>query len=77
MSFFFQVCDAYTNLMTRHLLHAGKDDILDSKKNVDKYGDSYYEDIHPTELRSVRKTTMILKCAVFVLFANWIFNISL
>jgi hypothetical protein len=61
--------------MTRHLLHAGKDEIIDSKKTVDKYGDSYYEDIHPIELRKVRLQLFV---SIFFFFlANWILNISL
>lgn len=39
----------------KHLLHAGEDDLKEAKRNVDKYGDSYFEDVEVMELREIFK----------------------
>lgn len=37
----------------KHILHSGEDELKEAKKNVDKYGDSYYEDAEVVELKQM------------------------
>lgn len=45
----------------KHLLHAGDAELREAKKNVDKFGDSYYESISDIELKGLMSQMTISK----------------
>lgn len=40
-------------MISRHLLHSEDNELRQAKKNVDNFGDSYYEDVSALDVKAV------------------------